>query len=92
MVECVPNSTSAAQEKHVPVVMRGDSGLIVSVGAVAHPMEEQHFIGFIAVQDGAQVHVRSLSPGDVPRFTLPGVNADAAVVYAWCNLHGLWKA
>jgi superoxide reductase len=90
MSELVPNTTDAAQEKHVPVVTRDGGLLTVTVGSVAHPMEEKHFIGFIAVLRGAQVSLRFLSPGDAPRVTLPDEPYDA--VYAWCNLHGLWQA
>jgi superoxide reductase len=90
MSELAPNTTDAAQEKHVPVVTRADGRLTVTVGSVTHPMEEKHFIGFVAVLSGAQVSLRFLSPGDTPSFTLSDEHCDA--VYAWCNLHGLWKA
>jgi superoxide reductase len=38
------NTTDAAMEKHVPVIEKTSSGYNVSVGSVAQPMEEKHFI------------------------------------------------
>ncbi len=84
-----PNTTDAAQEKHVPVVTTGSGTLTVTVGSVPHPMEEKHYIGFIAVQKADYVSLKFLGAGDQPVFTLPGDTYDA--VYAWCNLHGLWS-
>ncbi len=44
MAELVPGTTDAAQEKHVPVITKDGDTVTVSVGAVAHPMTEQHYI------------------------------------------------
>ena len=44
--------TDAAQEKHVPAVTRDGNKLTVVVGSVAHPMEEKHYITWIAVEQG----------------------------------------
>ena len=43
------NTTDAAKEKHVPVVEKVAGGIKVSVGSVAHPMEEKHYIEWIEV-------------------------------------------
>ena len=44
------NTTDAANEKHVPVLERGADGQVtVSVGSVAHPMEDKHYIQWIEV-------------------------------------------
>ena len=46
------NTTDAAQEKHVPVVEKVAGGFKVTVGSVAHPMEESHYIEWIEVIAG----------------------------------------
>ena len=47
------NTTDAAQEKHVPVVEKVDGGYKVTVGSVAHPMEEAHLIQWVQlIADG----------------------------------------
>lgn len=93
MIELVPGKVDAAQEKHVPVIEVSGSTVKVSVGSVAHPMAEGHFIQFICLETSAGFQVAKLSPGDAPEavFTLPeGVSAVAA--YEHCNKHGLWAA
>ena len=50
MEELVPNVVEASNEKHLPVYTFDDDILEVSVGSVAHPMEEKHYISFIYVE------------------------------------------
>lgn len=93
MVELVPGSTDAATEKHVPVIA-GDGKLVtVFVGEAAHPMEEDHYIEFIALETTAGVQLARLAPGDVPQATFAladGVSVVAA--FEHCTKHGLWVA
>ena len=87
-----PNTTDAAQEKHVPVVEINGSTVKVSVGSVIHPMLEEHHIAWIALETNQGMHRKVLQPGGAPetRFALAeGEQATAA--YEYCNLHGLWK-
>jgi superoxide reductase len=85
------NTVDAAKEKHVPVIETIDGGFKVTVGSVAHPMTEEHFIEWIELLADGKAYRQFLKPGDAPEavFTI-----DAATVSAreWCNLHGLWKA
>lgn len=85
-----PNTVDAAVEKHVPVLTREGGKTTVRVGSVRHPMEEKHFIGFIALVTDGNVVFKLLKPGDEPEMTAEA--ASDATAYAWCNLHGLWKA
>lgn len=90
MEELTANTTDAAVEKHVPVVVREDGKITVSVGSVPHPMTEAHYIEFIALATDHGFRIVELKPGDEPKAELledEGVKA----VYAYCNLHGLWK-
>ena len=93
MAELVPNTTDAAQEKHVPVI-RVDGGVaVVTVGSVAHPMAEEHFIEWIALQTKAGNQRKVLLPGMEARACFALCEGDEVVAgFAYCNLHGLWKA
>ena len=91
MKELVPNTTDAANEKHVPVVTVEGDVLKAVVGSVEHPMEEAHYIQFIFVETDKGGHRRAFKPGEKPEaeFNLHGEKPVA--VYEYCNLHGLWK-
>ena len=84
------NTTDAAQEKHVPVIAQVDGGVKVSVGSVAHPMEDEHWIEWIEVLQGDKVYRQFLNPGDTPEAIFPVTGEVTAREY--CNMHGLWKA
>ena len=92
MEELVTNTTDAAVEKHVPVISIKENVVTVKVGDVLHPMSEEHYIKWIYLETNKGIHRVDLRPEDEPYayFTL---NRDEAVkgVYAYCNLHGLWK-
>jgi len=90
MVKLEPNTVDASQEKHVPVAVRKDGKIIVEVGSVIHPMAEDHYIQWIALVSDNRVERVDLSPGDEPKAEFE--DRGNGVVYAYCNLHGLWKA
>lgn len=85
------NTTDAAQEKHVPVIERTDEGIKITVGSVAHPMEEEHFIQWIECIAGDQVQQAFLKPGQEPVACFPSVDG-AVTAREYCNVHGHWKA
>jgi len=92
MDRLAPNTTDAALEKHVPVVVRDSEKLIVKVGSAAHPMLEAHSIEWIYLHqsNGGQRHI--LAPGAAPEAAFCAAEGEALEVYAYCNLHGLWMA
>lgn len=85
------NTVEASKEKHIPVVERVANGIKVTVGSVAHPMEEKHFIEWIEIIAGDSVHRRYLKPGAAPSAVFEGVTDAVVTVREYCNLHGLWK-
>lgn len=87
----VENTVDAAKEKHVPVVEKTAEGYRVSVGSVAHPMEEKHYIEWIELVADGKACRQFLKPGDAPvaEFCVSAVKVE---VRAYCNLHGLWQA
>ena len=91
MVLVEAGAVDAAQEKHVPVVEKVAGGIKVTVGSVAHPMEDKHYIEFIELIAGDRVCRKSLNPGDAPEASFT-TDADSFTVRAHCNLHGLWEA
>ena len=84
-------ATDGALEKHVPVIEKIDGGYKVTVGSVAHPMTEEHYIPWIELIADGQSLTAFLEPGDKPEAVF---KPDAAKVTAreYCNLHGVWKA
>ncbi len=85
------NTVDAAKEKHVPVVEKTADGYKVTVGSVAHPMEEKHYIEWIELLADGQAYRQFLNPGDAPE-TLFCINATNVTAREYCNLHGLWKS
>ena len=85
----VAGSTDAATEKHVPTLQKIDNVLEVEVGSVEHPSEEKHYIEWIALVTDKKVEIRYLKPGQKPKAVFDA--DDHGIVYAYCNLHGLWK-
>lgn len=93
MYELVAGTTDAAVEKHVPVVAVNGGAVDVTVGSVAHPMEEKHFIEWIAVESEQGVQIKNLKPGQEPKASFALTSSDKFVqAYAYCNLHGLWSS
>lgn len=92
MTELIPGSVDAAQEKHVPVIQVEGDKVTVSVGSAAHPMLAEHFIGWIYLQTDKGGHRKALNPGDEPKAVYALVDEKPIAAYAYCNLHGLWKA
>ncbi len=93
MQELVPNTTDAAQEKHVPVIEADGCRVSVTVGSVAHPMIPEHYIEWIALQTAQGRQFKPLTPGGAPSACFKICEGDAVeAAFAYCNLHGLWKA
>jgi len=93
MTELVPGTSDGAVEKHIPVFSIDGNKVTVTVGSVEHPMVEAHFIEWIALETTKGAQRKALKPEDKPcvEFTLTEDDSVVAV-YAYCNLHGLWKA
>jgi desulfoferrodoxin len=87
----VENTVDAAKEKHVPVIEKVPGGYKVKVGAVAHPMEEKHWIEWIELMADGVVMTKLLKPGDAPEAVFI-TEAKSVSVREYCNLHGLWSA
>ena len=93
MQEIVAGTTDAAVEKPVPVYeVKGDT-VCVKVGAAEHPMLEEHYIEWIALKTEQGNQRKALKPGDKPEACFRICEGDKVeAVFAYCNLHSLWKA
>ena len=50
MVEIEPETNDEKGEKHVPIYRVEDKCVLINVGKVEHPMEEEHHIKWVCVQ------------------------------------------
>ena len=93
MEEIIAGTTDAAVEKHVPAYRVEGNVVKVVVGEVAHPMAPEHFIEWVSLQTKLGNQRKVLVPGAAPEVSFLIEEGDEVeAVYAYCNLHGLWKA
>ena len=86
-------TSDASEEKHVPVYTVDGNKVTVTVGSVAHPMADDHYIEWIALETKSGNQRKALTPGMEPTASfLIGDGDEVVAVYAYCNLHSLWKA
>lgn len=78
-------------EKHVPIIEKIENGVRVKVGAVEHPMADNHYITWIELIADGYVYRKHLKPGDKPEavFHITGENLSCR---EYCSVHGLWKS
>ena len=93
MSELVPNSVDAATEKHVPITEVKGNLVTVRVGSVPHPMTKEHHIAwiFLKTEQGGQRKCLDAEGEAKAEFALTDDDRPVAA-YAYCNLHGLWRA
>ena len=87
-----PGVVEASHEKHIPVVKVEGDVVKVDVGSVAHPMAEEHSILWVYLQTDKGGQLKYLEVGKEPAVSFSVVDEKPVAVYAYCNLHGLWKA
>ncbi len=90
MVAMEPKYTEAGgYEKHLPVIEADGETYTVKVGSVEHPMMENHWIEWIALDTDKGTIRKFLKPGEKPVavFTTKDSVKQAR---EYCNLHGHW--
>ncbi len=92
MEKLVAGAVDAAVEKHVPFVTREEGRVKVQVGETAHPMLDVHYIEWVALVGDGRLEMRKLKPGDEPAVSFACEGTENVTIFAYCNLHGLWKA
>ena len=93
MSELIPGTSDGAVEKHVPEVKVDGNKVTVTVGSVAHPMQDVHYIEWVILETEKGYQKVDLKPDQAPvaEFIVPEGDKPVAA-YEYCNLHGLWKA
>ena len=86
------DTLDGATEKHVPIVEFKDNLMTVEVGEIPHPMTVDHSILWIYVQTRSGGAFVRLAPEDQPKARFKINSIDVVGVYAYCDIHGLWKA
>lgn len=91
MSELVPNSVEASTEKHLPSVTVSGDSINVQVGSTPHPMEAAHQIVFLYVETTRGGQRKCFKVGEEPKLSFKFSDDKPVAVYAYCNLHGMWK-
>ncbi len=92
MTEIIPGTADASLEKHVPVYEVEGNIVHVKIGAAEHPMLSEHHIEWVSIQTKQGNQRKELLPGNKPEVCFALCEGDEVeAVYAYCNLHGLWK-
>lgn len=92
MTELVPGTTDGAHEKHVPVYTIKCNKVTVTIGASEHPMLATHYIEWIALETDKGAYRICIKPDEAPKAIFTIADDEKVLgVYAYCNIHGLWK-
>ena len=91
MTKIEAGTVEASREKHIPVASVEGNAVRVVVGSVEHPMVEEHSILWIERKTDKGSQRNHLKPGEAPAVSFALVDEKPLEVYAYCNLHGLWK-
>lgn len=91
MKELVPGTVEASREKHIPVATVEGNTVKVVIGSVEHPMAEEHSILWVYLETDRGGQRKCLKVGEPPVVSFAVGDERPVAVYAYCNLHGLWK-
>lgn len=93
MTELIAGTSDGAREKHVPVWSVENGIVHVQVGSVEHPMLPEHYIEWVSLRTKQGSQHKELHPGEKPEvFFALNEGDEVEEVFAYCNLHSLWKA
>ena len=92
MQEIIAGTVEASAEKHIPVYKIENNKVTVNVGEVEHPMTPEHYIEWVLLQTTSGYELKYLEPNTKPQVSFAILDTDKVeAVYAYCNLHSLWK-
>ena len=90
MEKLIEKTDDQGKEKHVPVIEKVDGGIKVTVGSIAHPMEQNHYIEWIELTGDGRSCLKFLKPGDAPHAIF-NIKPCEVTAREHCSVHGLWK-
>lgn len=84
--------TDIGPEKHVPIIEKIEDGVIIKIGEINHPMEENHHIVLIEAITSNKVYRKILKTNDEPiaKFNISESELNDIKIREYCNVHGLW--
>ncbi len=91
MKELVPKLKEEGNEKHLPVIIREGSKVIVKIGSIEHPMTKEHYIEWVSIFYNNKHQRIKLDPTSKPEVTFDVEDFKTMEIYSYCNIHGLWK-
>lgn len=93
MDKLIPGTSDASVEKHVPVYTITDNHVNVTIGEIEHPMSKEHYIEWIYIKTNKGEQIKYLKPFEKPQVIFY-ISSDETIenIYAYCNLHSLWKS
>lgn len=91
MEELIANTVDASKEKHLPDVKVDGETVTVQIGSTLHPMTTEHHIEFVYLETKNGGQRKNLTIDSDPIATFKVVDDTLLNVFAYCNLHGLWK-
>ena len=92
MKELMLNTAEASGEKHLPDIYAQGGTVTVQIGTVPHPMIQEHLIEWVQLETDRGIQRKRLKAGDEPVVTFYIGDEKPIAAYAYCNIHGLWKA
>lgn len=87
----VEKTENEGMEKHIPVIEKTETGVVVKVGSTTHPMEEAHHIEWIEIIADGKIYKKFLKINDKPEAKFD-IQAEKISARAYCNIHCLWKS
>jgi superoxide reductase len=77
-------------EKHMPVLNKEGEKILVKVGEIPHPMEDEHYIEWIEIlfQNGKSCK-NFLKPNNMAETSFCN-EGEVKELREYCNMHGLW--
>lgn len=85
-------TAGVGSEKHLPIVEKEGRLVHVQVGDIMHPTTAEHNIEFIYLLTESGGQRQCIQIGAEPKAMFFCSDGEPIAVYAYCNLHGLWKA
>lgn len=92
MTKIEPGVVEASREKHIPEVKVEGNIVTVTVGSIEHPMAPEHSILWVYLETDKGGQRKCLEVGKAPVVSFAIADEKPVAAYAYCNLHGLWKA
>jgi superoxide reductase len=87
----IEKTKDQGMEKHVPIIEKNGDKIIVKVGSISHPMEDNHYIEWIEIIADGNVYRKNLKPKMEPVAEFE-IKADKIEAREYCTVHGLWKS